>query len=130
MIGYKKVWMCWHNQYGEVARPVVLKLRIDGAVVRRAGYDKMRTNAATVLEAWTVKEVIKHESGDWNVVEVLNKKIKNTKKQFYSRHDRNFFYRVGDTVHPLNGFNTDTNEDCGSGIHFYLTKKEACNRIH
>lgn len=124
MIGYKKVWMNVFNQHGLVARPVVLKLRIDGAVVRCAGYDKMRTSQATVLEAWTVKEVIK--SGR-DVVEVLDKKIKNTKKQFYSYHDRTFFYRVGDVVRPCNGFNTNIHEVCGAGIHFYLTKKEAAN---
>jgi len=122
MIGYKKVWMRVFNQHGEVPRPVVLKLRIDGAVVKCAGYNKMRTNEATVLEAWTVKEVKGR-----NEVLMLNKKIKNTKKQFYPLYDRTFFYRVGDVVRPNNGFNKKIYEACGAGIHFYLTKEEAAN---
>ena len=114
-----------YNQHGESHRPVVLKLRIDGAVVKCAGSNKMRTNGATVLGAWTVKEVIKLDKDEWR--RLLNKKIKNTKKRFYSIHDLTFLYRVGDVVRPNNGFNTNIYEVCGAGIHFYLTKKEAAN---
>lgn len=42
---------------------------------------------------------------------------------FYSRGTR---YKLGEQVKP-NGFNTNINEHCGKGIHFFCTLKEAEN---
>ncbi|MDR1902413.1 MAG: DUF5758 domain-containing protein [Treponema sp.] len=42
-----------------------------------------------------------------------------------SQHDDNFIYRKGETVLPKEPFNEDRWVECGSGIHFFITKEEA-----
>ena len=42
-----------------------------------------------------------------------------------SQYDKTFEYRIGETVRPREPFNEDRWEECGSGIHFFLTRKEA-----
>ena len=42
-----------------------------------------------------------------------------------SIHDPAFFYRTGETVVPIEPFDTDRWNECGSGIHFFITRKEA-----
>ena len=42
----------------------------------------------------------------------------------YSMHDARFAYRVGETVTP-DAFNDDIRVECGAGIHFFITRKEA-----
>ena len=44
-----------------------------------------------------------------------------------SQHDENFIYRVGETVRPAEPFCEDRWNECGSGIHFYITRIEAEN---
>lgn len=41
-----------------------------------------------------------------------------------SAWDRNFKYRVGETVKPVDGFE-HSHEECSGGIHFFATKAEA-----
>ena len=42
-----------------------------------------------------------------------------------SIHDPGFVYRVGDTVRPKQPFCMDWNQECASGIHFFITREEA-----
>ena len=42
-----------------------------------------------------------------------------------SKHDNSFKYRVGETVRPRGPFDENRWEECGSGIHFFITRDEA-----
>ncbi len=44
-----------------------------------------------------------------------------------SRHDSTFKYIVGEIVRPRKPFDPDRWNECASGIHFFLTRKEAEN---
>ena len=44
-----------------------------------------------------------------------------------SKEDASFAYKVGDTVKPVEPFNEKWQEECASGIHFFITKIEAEN---
>ena len=41
-----------------------------------------------------------------------------------SKHDDNFIYKKGDTI-EINDFDTDRWQECSTGIHFFITRKEA-----
>jgi len=43
----------------------------------------------------------------------------------YSFHDPDFKYNVGDSIKPTKPLNTNMEEVCASGIHFFFSKKEA-----
>jgi hypothetical protein len=43
----------------------------------------------------------------------------------YSQHDSDFEYRVGAIVVPAQAFDTNWQEECASGIHFFITREEA-----
>lgn len=45
----------------------------------------------------------------------------------FSGHDNSFFYKQGKIVKPRKKFNNDPLDICTSGIHFFLTRKEAIN---
>jgi uncharacterized protein YjbI with pentapeptide repeats len=47
----------------------------------------------------------------------------------HSLHDWNFTYTRGCTVKPKEDFCEDRWQECGSGIHFYLTREEAEHHI-
>ena len=55
------------------------------------------------------------------VVEIIGRDIA------YSKHDNNFTYIVGATVNPTLPFSDNWQEECESGIHFFITKIEAEN---
>mgnify|MGYP000878653339 FL=1 len=42
-----------------------------------------------------------------------------------SIHDPTFQYKLGATVQPVEPFDTNRWNECGSGIHFYVTRNEA-----
>ena len=42
-----------------------------------------------------------------------------------STHDSSFTYTMSQTVRPLDPFNEEWTVECGSGIHFFITKLEA-----
>jgi hypothetical protein len=42
-----------------------------------------------------------------------------------SKHDHTFIYEQGKTVRPTEPFNEDPRIECGSGIHWFLTRAEA-----
>jgi hypothetical protein len=48
-------------------------------------------------------------------------------KTAVSVHDAGFTYEVGKTVKPKAKFSDNWQEECESGIHFYITKIEAEN---
>ena len=43
----------------------------------------------------------------------------------YSLYSKEFKYTIGETVVPTSKFDSDRWVECGSGIHFFLTKQEA-----
>ena len=49
---------------------------------------------------------------------------KSTLVQVSSDHDSSFVYRIGETVEVTN-FDTDRWNECSTGIHFFITRKEA-----
>ena len=46
------------------------------------------------------------------------------KTEVFSSHDRNFVYRVGETV-SVENFDDDRKKECAPGIHFFVTRQEA-----
>ena len=46
-----------------------------------------------------------------------------------SKYDRNFIYKVGETIEVPN-FNTDRWDECSTGIHFFITRQEAVDYIY
>ena len=50
-------------------------------------------------------------------------------KTAQSTYDSSFIYKVGETVKPIIPFSDDWQEECESGIHFYITKLEAENHV-
>ena len=46
-----------------------------------------------------------------------------------SRYDRNFIYKVGETIEVPN-FNTDRWNECSTGIHFFITRQEAVDYVY
>lgn len=78
---------------------------------------------------------IKGEDGNWNhkcradraKVLAVSKKLKKGQR-VVSGWDRGFTYRVGATVKPLKRFVTKK-ETCASGVHFYLTRKQAKEHV-
>ena len=45
-----------------------------------------------------------------------------------SKYDKNFIYKVGETV-EVHNFNTDRWNECSAGIHFFITRQEAVNYV-
>jgi len=45
----------------------------------------------------------------------------------YSEFDKSFIYEVGKRITPREPFNDNWQEECASGIHFFITKIEAQN---
>ena len=45
-----------------------------------------------------------------------------------SKYDRNFIYKVGETIEVPN-FDTDRWNECSTGIHFFITRQEAVDYI-
>ena len=46
-----------------------------------------------------------------------------------SKYDRNFIYKVGETIEVPN-FNTDRWDECSTGIHFFITRQEAVDYVY
>jgi hypothetical protein len=106
IIGFKKVWAKDHE--GDKCVPAIAKLRIPGTAKRSHAFGrKCRAAEAEVLELVTLD--------GWSA-EVA-----------YSSHDDSFEYKVGETVRPQYEFDTEWMDECRSGIHFFITRKEAEN---
>lgn len=106
IIGFKKVWA--EDSDGDKCVPAIAKLRIPGTAKRSHAFGrKCRASEAEVLELVTL---------DGQAVEVA-----------YSSHDYSFEYKPGETVRPQYEFDTEWMDECRSGIHFFITRKEAEN---
>lgn len=132
MIGYKKVRIIENGI--DTRRFAVIKLKITGAVIKaerhdkmRANHEKLRTNSAVTVDV--LGEVCYgNRKTNW-MCHISKKKLVfggKKEREFASIHDSSFKYKKGMVVTP-DSFNQDITEDCGSGIHFFLTKKEALN---
>jgi hypothetical protein len=85
----------------------IAKLRIPAEAKRSSATGrKCRAEYADVLEIWDGDRAV--DSG-------------------FANYDHNFIYRVGETVHPSNGFDEDRWNECAPGIHFWITRLEAEN---
>lgn len=118
---YKKV-------IGKDGLAYVCELRIPAVASRLSGFErKCRADEAKVIAMWEL------ESVDSDGVVHF---IKSRKRVGYSIYHRrigegthkkvtDFVYRVGETVKPDNGFDTDRFNACAPGIHFFMTMMEA-----
>ena len=117
-IGWKKVWM-------EDEGPVLLRLRIQGRVVRshelvriaygRGGISvpKFRTSAALVL----------------SVHELDGTQIENDNvRRLYSGHKLSFTYHVGRVAKP-DWFDPAKTRSCSHGIHFFKHRRHAAGYV-
>jgi hypothetical protein len=133
-IGWKSVWSekrlrwskTWDSRY-----TIVLKLEIPASadVICANGlnskyefdeFAKRRTSKAKVLKLFKAEYKIDKTSGKEKIIYTeLPDGIG------YSDHDPMFSYRVGQTVEPALGFNTNFAIECGSGIHYFRTRNAA-----
>jgi hypothetical protein len=99
IIGYKKAYDC------KTYNKVVVKLRIPAEAKRSSAFGrKCRAEYAEVLE----------------IIGENSVKAK-------SDYDSSFTYEVGQIVRPTKPFDDNWQEECASGIHFFITKLEAEN---
>jgi len=86
----------------------IVKLLIPEDAKRSSGTGrKCRADRAVVLDIQTI-------SGDTLEGAIV-----------WSAHDNSFFYCVGETVTPKEPFDDDRFNECSSGIHFFINRKEA-----
>lgn len=107
---YKQVFGNDHNAY-------ICELLIPEDAQRSSGFDrKCRADKAKVIAIWALEYVDTHRILHFT---------KTRKRVARSIYDKGFIYRVGETVTPTNGFDTDRFNTCAPGIHFYMTMAEA-----
>ena len=96
--GFKKAY--WNNT------PVIVELEISTEAKRSSATTrKCRCDKAKVLSITGLSGVAEFQ-------------------QAFSRYDNNFIYEVGKTV-VVDDFDEDRWNECSTGIHFFITKKEA-----
>ena len=61
------------------------------------------------------------------VIEIIDKTTGDKLDSGISTYDDEFIYTVGQTAEPKQPFDDDRWEECGSGIHFFITRWEAEN---
>ena len=94
----------WKKAHGNL----IVKLEISENAKRSSAFGrKCRCNEAKVLDIQNLDGT----SAD-NVTEA------------YSQRDKNFVYRIGETVR-VNNFDEDRRNECAPGIHFFITRQEA-----
>lgn len=69
----------------------------------------------------------KCRASEAKVVRIYNPVTKESFQKGVSLCDDNFVYEVGQTVKPTEPFDEDRWNECGSGIHFFITEIEAIN---
>jgi hypothetical protein len=99
----RKKFLGWKKVQGGV----ILKLRITGKRTSSLVGRKCRCSEAVVLAAY---------DSDGNNLE--------DGRIFKSVHDENFTYKVGQTVRESK-YDDDIRVECTTGIHFFMTRKEA-----
>lgn len=122
---YKKV-------VGNDGKPYVCELLIPEDASRLSGFErKCRTNKAEVIAMWELEYVDEYCALHFRktrkrVGHSIRCKQRNTKyAHTFGWKDLDFVYRVGKTVKPDNGFDTDRFNTCAPGIHFFMTMIEA-----
>ena len=100
-----------------IPAPALCKLKIPSDALRSSGTDvKCRCDKAKVLE---ITELI--DNGKNYMREKTNIKY----KKGYSINDGSFEYKVGKTVKCRKKFDNDRFHECSSGIHFFMSKRDA-----
>jgi hypothetical protein len=101
-------------------RPCIVKLLIPARATRfQPRNHKCRASSAHVVAIYEIVEGIYHKT---------NKLGAKTKRRIaYSKHDIKFKYVVGKKVKPTKKFNKNHKDECSTGIHFFLTAREAAN---
>ena len=90
------------------------------------GYKQCREGIIVTLEIpkGAIVYSINNRQCRTNVAKVIN--VDGGLEQAVSLYDRNFIYRKGEMVYP-DEFDCRYNVECGGGIHFFRTRKEAEN---
>ena len=93
-------------------RPIVLKLLIPSKADRSCCYQsrKIRVARAKAVAAFEV-------NGD-----------ECPEKEFRSDYSESFHWRIG-KLHKVNDFKADPSFECGSGLHLFITRKEAARYL-
>ena len=119
-IGYKKAYLSKsvgrsmddniiRSDYYFEYTPFIVELRITEDALRSSATGrKCRCSKAEVLSITNL---------DGSIASI---------NEVYSKFDRDFIYKVGETI-EVNIFNTDRFCECAPGIHFFITREEAVN---
>ena len=113
---YSKVGAFFHA-YGHIKEEIIAKLEVPRHAERHIDIQsgKIRVSEAVVTQFYAIdndKLSATYEPDIFTTVRSL--------------HDKSFKYKVGKIVKPKYGFDKSDN-DCGSGIHGFLTPEEAIN---
>lgn len=99
----------------------IVKLLIPEDAIRSSGTGrKCRANKAKVIEIYDSEGNIIATKDNMNCDKYLA----------VSMYDDSFKYLPGEIVRPKRYFNTNRWQVCSTGIHFFMTKKEAINYIY
>lgn len=105
--------------FGNDHQPYICELLIPEDAERSSGFErKCRASKAKVIAIWTL---------DYVDIDKVMHFVKTRRRVAHSCYDKDFVYRVGETVIPTNGFCTDRFNTCAPGIHFYMTMAEAAS---
>lgn len=99
-----KILVAWKKASGHIVKLMVPEDAKRGSAFGR----KCRASKAVCLAIESM------DGGDCGMTEIA------------SDHDRNFIYRVGETV-EVTDFDNDRTHECAPGIHFFITRQEAVN---
>ncbi len=109
-IAYKKAWLIHTNTRFLEG---IVKLEIPADALRSSALgNKCRASKAKVISITSLTRSRK-----------THKFIQY--KEACSDYSLDFIYRVGETVEPVREFDTNRFDECSSGIHHFMTRKEA-----
>lgn len=125
-IGWKKALIC--NKTNDVRMPlglyirmplglyipVIVKLLIPNTAKRSSGTGrKCRCSEAKVLDIQSVE---------------FGSSVAGMVQEAFSRYDTDFKYKIGETVR-VEDFDDNRWNECSTGIHFFITRKEAVDYV-
>jgi len=122
----KKAIYGWKKVKNTSGADVLIKLRILGEIVKPTG--RVNIDYTPDDAQGTYRRVNKFRSSRVRVIAAFNinsgtKLI--TNNELHSKHDPSFMYHVGFVARPKGRFNRRTSDSCGSGIHFFKSRKAA-----
>ena len=122
LIGYKKLKCVCDNGAAETDVLAMLEIPTDALVVRSKHINDDDY-------AYPVKNIRTDQARLVNIEYMDTAGISNIDNcNFFSpRHDPTYQYHVGQIHHPNERLNTDINSSTESGLHFFLSKKDAEN---